>query len=162
MNVKLLEKKTVKSVINYLRKFDHNLLPISLDSTAKTAIDAAKSLNVEVGAIVKSLVFKSLKKKYYLCLVSGDKFISLKKLSFIIKDEIVKATAHEVKNQTGYSIGGIPPVAHLSPPTKTFIDLDLKRFDNIYAAAGHPYIVFEITFDKLCELSKGKQENITE
>ena len=84
MNEKnLLEKKTVRNVINYLQSFDPNLSLISLDTTARTAKDAAQSLKVEVGAIVKSLVFKSSKNKlYYLCLVSGDKFISLTKTFF--------------------------------------------------------------------------------
>ena len=71
MNENLLEKKTVRNVINYLQSFDPNLSLISLDATARTAKDAAQSLDVDVGAIVKSLVFKpSNKNLYYLCLVS--------------------------------------------------------------------------------------------
>ncbi len=157
MNENLLEKKTVKSVIYYLQNFDPNLSLIPLNTTARTAKDAAQSLGVEVGAIVKSLVFKSLKKElYYLCLVSGDKLVSLKKLSLNINDKIEKASANEVKNQTGYSIGGVPPVAHINSPTQIFIDLNLKRFAKIYAAAGHPYCVFGITFKQICEITNGK------
>ena len=85
-NESLLEKKTVRTVIDYLQNFDPNLSPIPLDTTARTAKEAAQSLSkkqssdVPVGAILKSLVFNSLKMNvYYLCLVSGDKFISLKK-----------------------------------------------------------------------------------
>ena len=156
-NDNLLEKKTVRTVINYLQNFDPNLSLISLNTTARTANDAAKSLNVEVGAIVKSLVFKSLKKKlYYLCLVSGNKLISLKKLSFMINDEIEKASANEVKDRTGYSIGGVPPVGHINSPKQIFIDSSLKNFNTIYAAAGHPYVVFEITFYQLCQITNGK------
>ena len=78
MNANLLEKKTVRTVIDYLQNFDSNLSLISLDTTARTAKDAAQSLDVGVGAIVKSLVFKRPNKNlYYLCLVSGDKLISL-------------------------------------------------------------------------------------
>ena len=157
MNVNYLEKKTVKIVNNYLRKFDPNLSLISLDTTARTAKDAAHSLDVEVGAIVKSLVFKTHKKNlYYLCLVSGDKFISLNKLSLNVNDEVEKASANEVKSQTGYSIGGVPPVAHINLPTQIFIDLNLKRFSKIYAAAGHPYVVFGINFKQICEITNGK------
>ena len=158
MNEKnLLEKKTVKNVINYLHSFDPNVSLISLDSTARTAKDAAQSLNVDVGAIVKSLVFKSSNKNlHYLCLVSGDKFVSLKKLSLNTNDDVEKLSANEVKSQTGYSIGGVPPVAHITTPAQIFIDFSLKRFEKIYAAAGHPYVVFGITFEQICQLTKGK------
>jgi len=157
MDENLLEKKTVKTVIYYLQKFDPNLSLISLDTTARTAKDAANSLNVEVGAIVKSLVFKITNKKiYYLCLVSGDKLVSLKKLSLNINDEVEKANANEVKKQTGYSIGGVPPVAHLNSPTQIFIDSNLKRFEKIYAAAGNPYVVFGISYEQICQITNGK------
>ena len=157
MNENLLEKKTVRTVINYLQNFDPNLSLIPLNTTARTAKDAAQSLEVKVGAIVKSLVFKATNRDlYYLCLVSGDKLVSLEKLSSIINVEIIKATANDVKFQTGYSIGGIPPVAHKSPPTQIFIDSNLKRFSKIYAAAGHPYVVFGITFNHICQITNGK------
>ena len=157
MNENLLEKKTVRTVLNYLQNFDPNFSPICLDTTARTAKDAAQSLKVEVGSIVKSLVFKSLKKNlYYLCLVSGDKFISEKKLSSIINDEIEKASADQTKNYTGFSIGGVPPVGHLNPPTQIFMDSNLKRFEKIYAAAGNSYVVFGITFEQICKITKGK------
>ena len=115
----LLERKSVLVVKNYLRAIDSTIKLIELDTTARTAKDAAQSLKVELGCIVKSLVFKSLKKNlYYLCLVSGDKFISEKKLSLIIDDEIEKASADQTKNYTGYSIGGVPPVGHSNSPTQ--------------------------------------------
>jgi len=163
MNENFLGRKTVKTIFNYLQKFDSNLSLVSLDTTARTAKDAAISLKVEVGAIVKSLIFKSSKKElYYLCLVSGDKFISLKKLSFIINDEIEKASANEVKEHTGYSIGGVPPIGHTHPPNQIYIDSNLKRFKTIYAAAGHPYVVFGITFQQISEITKGKICDIVE
>ena len=162
-NESLLEKKTVRTVIDYLQNFDPNLSPIYLDTTARTAKEAAQSLSkkqssdVPVGAILKSLVFNSLKKNvYYLCLVSGDKFISLKKLSLNIDDSVEKTFAKEVKNRTGYSIGGVPPVGHINSPAQILIDLNLKRFEKIYAAAGHPYVVFGITFEKICQITNGK------
>ena len=156
-NENLLEKKTVKTVLNFLQNYDQNFSPISLDTTARTAKDAAHSLKVDVGSIVKSLIFKSLKTNiYYLCLVSGDKFISEKKLSSIINDKIEKASAKQTKNYTGYSIGGVPPVGHSNAPSQIFIDSNLKRFEKIYAAAGHPYVVFGITFEQICNITKGK------
>ena len=153
----LLERKSVLVVKNYLQTIDSTIKLIELDTTARTAKDAAQSLKVELGCIVKSLVFKSLKKNlYYLCLVSGDKFISEKKLSSIINDEIEKASADQTKNYTGFSIGGVPPVGHLNPPTQIFMDSNLKRFEKIYAAAGNSYVVFGITFEQICKITKGK------
>ena len=73
---------------------------------------------------------------------------------------IIKASADEVKKQTGFSIGGVSPVAHTSPPTRLFIDVNLKRFNIIYAAAGHPHVVFGITFNDLCAVTKGEVQNI--
>ena len=151
----LLEKKSVLKVKNYLQKLDPSIKLIELNTTARTAQDAANSLKQEVGAIVKSLIFKTNDNDYYLCLVSGDKYISEEKLTSIIEKKVTKASADEVKTQTGFSIGGVPPVAHNSPPSNIFIDHNLKRFDIIFAAAGHPYVVFGITFENLCEITKG-------
>ena len=91
-----------------------------------------------------------------------DQYISLKKLSKIIGHKIVKANADECKEVTGFSIGGVPPVAHIYPPTRIFIDKNFNKFDMIYAAAGHPYVVFGITFDNLCSITKGEISDIVE
>jgi len=155
-NDNLIEKKTVKKVLNNLKIFDKKLFLITLNSTARTAEDAANSLNVEVGSIVKSLLFKSVNNNlFYLCLVSGDKLISLEKFSSFLGHQIFKASAKEVKEQTGFSIGGVPPVAHAFPPNKIYIDINLQRFKKIYAAAGHPYVVFGIDFEQLIKITKG-------
>ena len=152
----LLEKKNVLKVKNYLQKFDPSIKLIELNTTARTAQDAANSLKQEVGAIVKSLLFKNVEtNEYYLCLVSGDQYISLDKLSKIIGNKIIKANADECKEVTGFSIGGVPPVAHIHSPSRIFIDEKLNRFDMVYAAAGHPYVVFGITFEQLCQICKG-------
>ena len=73
----------------------------------------------------------------------------------IIGNKIIKANADECKEVTGFSIGGVPPVAHIHSPSRIFIDEKLNRFNKVYAAAGHPYVVFEITFEQLCQISKG-------
>ena len=156
----LLEKNSVLKVKEFLKKIDDNYELIVLDETARTAEDAAKSLKKEVGAIVKSLIFKTNDNDFYLCLVSGDKYMSEKKLTSIAKKKITKANADEVKTQTGFSIGGVSPVAHISPPSHILIDENLKRFDIIYAAAGHPYVVFGITFENLCKITKGEISDI--
>jgi len=77
-------------------------------------------------------------------------------LSSIIDDEIEKASADQTKNYTGYSIGGVPPVGHSNAPTQIFIDSNLKRFEKIYAAAGHPYVIFSISFEQIYQITNGK------
>ena len=159
----LLEKKNVLKVKNYLQKFDPSIKLIELNTNARTAQDAANSLKQEVGAIVKSLLFKNVEtNEYYLCLVSGDQYMSLEKLSKIIGNNIAKANADECKEITGFSIGGVPPVAHVHSPSRIFIDEKLNRFDMVYAAAGHPYVVFGITFDNLHLITKGEINSIVE
>ena len=159
----LLERKNVLKVKEFLKNIDDNLELIVLDETARTAEDAAKSLKKEVGAIVKSLLFKNIEtNEYYLCLVSGDQYMSLEKLSKIIGNKIAKANADECKEITGFSIGGVSPVAHTHSPSRIFIDEKLNRFDMVYAAAGHPYVVFGITFDNLHTITKGEINSIVE
>ena len=121
--------------------------------------NGARNAGVPV-TFVKSLLFKTSENEFYLCLVSGDQYISEEKITVLTQKKIVKANAEEVKKQTGFSIGGVSPVAHLSPPTRIFIDANLNRFDMIYAAAGHPYVVFGITFNNLCLITKGEVQAI--
>ena len=157
----LLNKEPVKRVEKVLKKFNNTIDVIELNSSARTAIDAANSLNCEVGAIVKSLLFKK-DETYLLCLVSGDKRCSLNKLKKILNSKDVSmATPDEVKLQTGYTIGGVSPVGH-KMKLNILIDETLKEFKNIYAAAGHPNCIFKINFTDLVKLTNGKIENIVE
>ena len=157
----LLDKEPVKRAEKALKEFDNSINVIELNSTARTALDAANSLNCKVGAIVKSLLFRT-DNTFLLCLVSGDKRCSLNKLKKItqIKD-ISMASPEDVKIQTGYTIGGVSPVGHLKK-INIFVDNSLQRFEKIYAAAGHPNCVFEISFIKLQQITSGKIMDITE
>jgi len=155
----LLNKESVQRVIKVLRDFDSSLKVQALNSSARTAIDAASSLNCEVGAIVKSLLLRT-DDSFILCLVSGDKRCSLNKIKKILKKKDVSmANADQVKSQTGFSIGGVSPVAHLEK-IKILIDSSLSRYENVYAAAGHPNSIFKITYKKLVKLTEGKEEDI--
>ncbi len=158
---KLLNKEPVKRVEESLKKFDPNLKILVLDTTAKTAKDAANSLKCELGAIVKSLVFRA--ENYFLiCLVAGDKRCSLNKLKKILeKKDVSMANANEVKLNTGFSIGGVAPVAHLKK-LDILIDKSLNRFENIFAAAGHPNCIFKITYDQLIKITNGTEKEISE
>ena len=131
----------------------------TLNSSARTAIDAATSLNCEVGAIVKSLLLRT-DDSFVLCLVSGDKRCSLNKIKKMIdKKDVSMASADQVKRQTGFSIGGVSPVAHLEK-IKILIDSSLSRYENVYAAAWHPNSIFKITYKQLIKLTEGKEEDI--
>ena len=155
----ILEKESVKRVIKVLNEFDQNLEVQILKSSAKTADDAAFSLNCKVGAIVKSLLLRT-ENGFILCLVSGDKRCSLNKIKKIINlKDVSMANADEVKSQTGFSIGGVSPIAHIKK-IPILIDLSLSRFKNVYAAAGHPYSIFKITYEQLKKITKGKEEDI--
>ena len=155
----LLNKESVQKVVKVLSNFDTSLKVEVLNSSARTAKDAATSLNCEVGAIVKSLLLRT-DDNFILCLVSGDKRCSLNKVKKILnKNDVSMADAEQVKSQTGFSIGGVSPVAHLNR-IKILIDSSLSRYENVYAAAGHPNSIFKITYKQLIELTKGKEEDI--
>ena len=157
----LLEKEPVKRAERALKDFNSKLSVVILEETARTAIDASNSLKCEVGAIVKSLLFKT-GTDFILCLVAGDKRCSLNKLKKItnIKD-ISMASPEEVKTQTGYTIGGVSPVAHINK-IEILIDNSLERFIYLYAAAGHPNCIFKINFKDLQKITNGKIKELIE
>jgi prolyl-tRNA editing enzyme YbaK/EbsC (Cys-tRNA(Pro) deacylase) len=155
----LLNKESVQRVVKVLSNFDDSLKVEVLNSSARTAKDAAISLKCEVGAIVKSLLLRT-EHNFILCLVSGDKRCSLNKVkkTLNIKD-VSMADAEQVKSQTGFSIGGVSPIAHLNKK-KILIDVSLSRYEHVYAAAGHPNTIFKISYKQLIKLTEGIEENI--
>ena len=157
----LLYKEPVKRAEKFLKDFDQSLEVIILENSARTAQDAATALNCKVGAIVKSLLFKA-ENTFILCLVAGDKRCSLNKLKKIKdKKDISMASPEEVKEQTGYTIGGVSPVGHLEE-IEIIIDNSLERFNELFAAAGHPNCVFKIKFKDIQKITNGKVEDIIE
>ena len=158
----LINRKAVIKVKKFLNKFNQNIELIVLDETARTAKDAANSLKTEVGSIVKSLLFKDSSYNYYLCLVSGDKYASLDKISNLVGLTVKKATAEECKEFTGFSIGGVSPIAHDNKSKSILIDKNLSKYAKLFAAAGHPYVVFGVTYSELCNITKGNEYNIVE
>ena len=157
----LLNKEAVNRVSEFIKKFDDKLDIIVLDTTARTAEDAANSLKCQTGAIVKSLLFKA-DESFLICLIAGDRRCSLNKLKKILqKKDVSMANADEVKSITGFSIGGVSPVAHISN-LNILIDVSLKRFTNVFAAAGHPNCVFKIEYNQLIKITKGSEKEISE
>ena len=157
----LLLKEPVKRVQKLLTEFDQNQELISLDSSARTALEAASSLGCEVGAIVKSLLFKT-EQNFILCLVAGDKKASLNKIKKILNiKDVSMASADDVKNVTGFTIGGVSPIGHLNKIT-ILVDSSLERFNFLFAAAGHPNCVFKISFTDLKKITQGSIEELVE
>ena len=158
---KILNKEPVLRAKKAIKKFNPDLKVIVLEQTARTANDAATALSCKVGAIVKSLLFKT-GENFVLCLVSGDKRCSLNKLKKILSEKDVSmANPEDVKKITGYTIGGVSPIGHLTK-INIYIDITLNRFSSIFAAAGHPNAVFEINFENLIALTSGQVKEITE
>ena len=157
----LLDKEAVKRVEKLLKKFDQKQNLIMLDTSARTALEAASSLCCEVGAIVKSLLFKT-DNSFTLFLVPGDKRASLNKIKKNLSiEDASMASADDVKKITGFTIGGVSPVGHLNK-IPIIIDNSLKRFESLYAAAGHPNCVFKIDFTNLQKITEGLIIEITE
>ena len=157
----LLNKEPVKRVQEFITKFNNEIKILVLDTTARTAKDAASSLKCEVGAIVKSLLFKA-NESFLICLIAGDRRCSLNKLKKILqKKDVSMANAEEVKKKTGFSIGGVAPVAHISI-LNILVDKSLSRFPYIFAAAGHPNCVFKINYNELIKITNGTEKEISE
>ena len=157
----LLNKEPVKRVKEFIIKFDTKLNILVLDTTARTAKDAANSLQCKVGAIVKSLLFRA-ESSFLICLIAGDKRCSLNKLKKILqKKDVCMANTDEVKTNTGFSIGGVSPVAHITN-LDVLVDKSLSRFQFVFAAAGHPNCVFKITYDQLIKITNGSEKEISE
>ena len=157
----LLDKEPVKRVDKFLKEFDLKQKIITLNLSARTATEAAASLSCEKGAIIKSLIFKT-ENSFTLCLVAGDKRASLKKIKKNLNiNDASMASADEVKNITGFTIGGVSPIAHLDK-LHCIIDSSLKRFKDLYGAAGHPHCVFRINFNDLKKITNGTIGDITE
>lgn len=130
-----------------LQRLGHPHEPVMLDDAARTAQQAADALGVDLGQIAKSIVFKRKPDgAAVLVVTSGDKRVDEKKVQALVCGEgqkLGRADADFVKASTGFSIGGVSPLAHASPPV-LLVDRELFRFDVIWAAAGHPHGVFRL------------------
>jgi len=142
----------VQRVARALQDAVHPHAPVMLDDAARTAQEAADGLGVQLGQIAKSVIFKRKEDGVAVLVVaSGDRRVDEKKVSALV-GKIGRADADFVKAQTGFSIGGVSPVAHQNQPV-TLLDQDLWRFDEIWAAAGHPHGVFRLQPEDLKRLT---------
>jgi prolyl-tRNA editing enzyme YbaK/EbsC (Cys-tRNA(Pro) deacylase) len=135
-------------VARALAEAGHSQSPVFLEVAARTAQEAAEALGIVVGQIAKSIIFRRKSDEAAVLVVtSGDKRVDEKKVAALV-GPLGRADADFVKARTGFSIGGVSPVAHLQPPV-TLIDRELFRFDVVWAAAGHPNGVFPVAPQQL-------------
>ena len=134
---------------------------VTLEGSARTAQLAADALHTELGSIVKSLVFLA-DGEATLVLVAGDRRADPAKLrQLLAARRVMIADAETVRRETGYAVGGVPPVGH-ARALPVWIDNSLGRFETVYAAAGHPHAVFPIPFQALVQITGGHVADVTD
>ena len=153
--------EAVQRVADRLTLLRHPHHPRWLDDAARTAQQAADALGVGLGQIAKSIVFR-LKPDGVAVLVvtSGDRRVDEKRVA-AHTGPLGRADADFVKARTGFSIGGVSPLAHATPPV-VLIDRELFRFDTVWAAAGHPNGVFPATPEQLLAMTGAPAADVTE
>ncbi|WP_374353114.1 YbaK/EbsC family protein [Limnohabitans sp.] len=151
----------VQKVAQTLQQAGHAHAPIMLDGAARTAQEAADGLGVQLGQIAKSVIFRRKEDDAAVLVVtSGDRRVDEKKVSALV-GKVGRADADFVKARTGFTIGGVSPVAHLIPSV-TLLDQDLWRFEEIWAAAGHPHGVFRLAPEDLRHLTGAPVVDVVE
>lgn len=150
-----LGSKALK-VQDALKTYGLSCQVLEMKETTRSAMDAAQAVGCQVGQIVKSLVFMGKKtKKPILVVASGANRVNIKRLGKILSEPIKMADPDFVRAKTGFAIGGVPPLGH-SQPLEIFIDEDLLKFKEIWAAAGTPYALFKLSPDDLKKITDGQ------
>ena len=151
---------SAQKVQDTLQSLGFNLQVIEFEQTTRTSVEAAQAVGCEVGQIAKSLIFKGKQSgKAILIIASGANRVDEKKIKSILGEKVEKPDADFVREQTGFVIGGVPPVGH-TQKLETLIDEDLLKFDEIWGAAGTPNAVFKLAPQELVKMTGGKIANI--
>ena len=161
MSAAFLEHPPVRQVAACLAAAGHPYEVIVLADTARSAGEAAAVLGVEVGAIVKTLVFVAGNDEApVIALVAGDRQCDVAALADCVGAlaPCRRPDAARVKAVTGYSIGGVSPIG-LAPDLPVFLDSSLFRFDTVWSAAGHPHCVFQATPAALLSLTGAHRDD---
>jgi len=147
---------SARRVQDALDAFGLDLRVVELPASTRTAEEAARAVGCEVGRIAKSLVFRAARGNgAVLVIASGRNRVDLGRVAALVGEPLEKADAGFVRERTGFAIGGVPPVGHLEP-LPTFIDEDLLAYPSVWAAAGTPRRVFELTPRALREITGGR------
>lgn len=133
---------------------------LEFEASTKTAADAAAAVGTTVAQIAKSMIFRTVETdRSVLVVTSGSERVDEARVSAVLGEDIGRASAAFVRERTGFAIGGVSPVAHVVPPV-VLIDRTLAQFDTIWAAAGTPNAVFQLTFDQLLTLTGGEVADV--
>ena len=147
---------SARKVQQALQVLGLDLQVIELPGSTRTALEAAQAVGCQVGQIVKSLIFKAKRsQRPILVVASGSNRVDERRIEALIGEPLGKADADFVRQQTGFVIGGVPPVGH-TQRLETFIDEDLMQYAEIWAAAGTPHAVFRLTPADLVKMTGGQ------
>ncbi|CAB5030702.1 unannotated protein [freshwater metagenome] len=153
------EQQSVIKVREALALLDAHGQVRALDDSARTAKEAAAALGIEVGQIASSLIFLA-DGEPVLVIASGGHRVDTTKLAAVLRvNEITKANADDVRAATGFAIGGVAPVGH-PHPLRTVVDIALSRYDEVWAAGGHPHYVFPTSYDELLRITAGEAAEV--
>ena len=134
---------------------------IELEQPVRTAAEAAAAVGCNVRQIAKSIIFMTANsKRPVLVVTSGANRVNEEKMATMVGEPLARAPASFVRDQTGFAIGGVPPLGHRRK-VETFIDLDLMSLEEIWAAAGHPNALFRVEPDELLTMSGGRVVSVT-
>lgn len=151
---------SAQKVQDILRERGFSCHVVELPDSTRTAKEAAQAVGCKVGQIVKSLIFRG---KYtgrpLLVVASGPNRVNEKRLSELVGEPIEKASADFVRQRTGFVVGGVPPLGH-AEQLETFLDEDLLQYEELWAAAGTPHAVFQLTPNDLKMMTDGKVVSI--
>ncbi len=151
-----MKKATAPSALKVQAVLGDKFEVLEFDAGTRTAADAAAAIGCEVAEIAKSLLFRARESgRPVLVVASGVNRVDEKKVAAVIGEKIARADADFVRENTGFAIGGVPPVGHAVAPL-TLIDEDLLKLETIWAAAGTPNAVFKLTAGELVELTGGR------
>jgi prolyl-tRNA editing enzyme YbaK/EbsC (Cys-tRNA(Pro) deacylase) len=151
---------SVQKVQDAIRTLDFSIEVVELEATTRTSADAAQAVGCKVEQIAKSLIFQGKNShKPILVIASGSNRVNEKRMAEVISEPLGKADADFVRRHTGFAIGGVPPVGHLEK-LEIFIDEDLLKHEEIWAAAGSPHAVFKLTPSALIKMTGGRGTSI--
>ena len=131
----------------------------ALDDSARTAKEAADALGIEVGQIANSLVFMADGEAVLVMASGGHRVDTMAVAAVLEVSHVEKATADQVRQATGFAIGGVAPLG-FPAPIRTIVDTDLAQFDEVWAAGGHPHYVFPTSFDELVRITGGTPADV--
>jgi len=155
----MTEQQSVTRVRNALALLGARGEVRALDDSARTAKEAAAALGIDVGQIASSLIFVADGEPVLVIASGGHRVDTVQLASILEVNQIDKADADAVRKATGFAIGGVAPVGH-PHPLRTIVDIALSRYDEVWAAGGHPHYVFPTSYDELLRITAGEAAEI--